>query len=242
MSIEKSISIVKSFLASDACTSGFNYEKVEGLFVATLCCSEYVNEELLAEFIVGEPGPGLDQWFFGELRDAWMEIVDHLEQQLFENEYVPDLRFPVAEDATAPSKQIIDWSNGFLMGFALTLQVWTDDFALIKVHPEFEGLSSAEEDVEMILALFSSFANWQNALAENGDPAKLQAGFPFLWQTAQSALLVMYNLALELQEIKLAIDLEQETAPYVREVAKVGRNDPCPCGSGKKYKKCCITA
>jgi uncharacterized protein YecA (UPF0149 family) len=29
---------------------------------------------------------------------------------------------------------------------------------------------------------------------------------------------------------------KQETV--VRE-AKVGRNDPCPCGSGKKYKKCC---
>jgi len=26
--------------------------------------------------------------------------------------------------------------------------------------------------------------------------------------------------------------------PAVKE-AKVGRNDPCPCGSGKKYKKCC---
>ncbi|MBI9101968.1 MAG: YchJ family protein [Spirochaetales bacterium] len=25
----------------------------------------------------------------------------------------------------------------------------------------------------------------------------------------------------------------------VRSEAKVGRNDPCPCGSGKKYKKCC---
>ncbi len=24
----------------------------------------------------------------------------------------------------------------------------------------------------------------------------------------------------------------------VRTVPKVGRNDPCPCGSGKKYKKC----
>ena len=23
-------------------------------------------------------------------------------------------------------------------------------------------------------------------------------------------------------------------------VQKVGRNDPCPCGSGKKYKKCCM--
>ena len=27
--------------------------------------------------------------------------------------------------------------------------------------------------------------------------------------------------------------------PYVRKEAKVGRNDPCPCGSGKKYKHCC---
>ena len=27
--------------------------------------------------------------------------------------------------------------------------------------------------------------------------------------------------------------------PITREAPKVGRNDPCPCGSGKKYKKCC---
>jgi len=28
-------------------------------------------------------------------------------------------------------------------------------------------------------------------------------------------------------------------APVRRTSPKVGRNDPCPCGSGKKYKKCC---
>ncbi|MBU8869835.1 MAG: SEC-C domain-containing protein [Gemmatimonadales bacterium] len=27
--------------------------------------------------------------------------------------------------------------------------------------------------------------------------------------------------------------------PVQREEPKVGRNDPCPCGSGKKYKRCC---
>jgi SEC-C motif-containing protein len=27
--------------------------------------------------------------------------------------------------------------------------------------------------------------------------------------------------------------------PYVREQARIGRNDPCPCGSGRKFKKCC---
>jgi hypothetical protein len=34
--------------------------------------------------------------------------------------------------------------------------------------------------------------------------------------------------------------LEDAPAPYVRAAPKVGRNDPCPCGSGKKYKKCCL--
>ena len=29
------------------------------------------------------------------------------------------------------------------------------------------------------------------------------------------------------------------SARPVRRAPKVGRNDPCPCGSGKKYKKCC---
>jgi preprotein translocase subunit SecA len=29
------------------------------------------------------------------------------------------------------------------------------------------------------------------------------------------------------------------TKPKVKKTDKVGRNSPCPCGSGKKYKKCC---
>jgi len=32
---------------------------------------------------------------------------------------------------------------------------------------------------------------------------------------------------------------QEEDPSYKREEAKVGRNDSCPCGSGKKYKKCC---
>jgi hypothetical protein len=30
-----------------------------------------------------------------------------------------------------------------------------------------------------------------------------------------------------------------KTPDLTRPAAKIGRNDPCPCGSGKKYKKCC---
>ena len=51
-----------------------------------------------------------------------------------------------------------------------------------------------------------------DALDEDGDP--------FFWEP--------------LWEDKPAVQ-----QPYVRTAPKAGRNDPCPCGSGKKYKKCC---
>ncbi len=52
----------------------------------------------------------------------------------------------------------------------------------------------------------------------------------------------------ELQALrKIQDDTEEdfeEPPPIPRPVvneSKVGRNDPCPCGSGKKYKKCCLS-
>jgi preprotein translocase subunit SecA len=32
----------------------------------------------------------------------------------------------------------------------------------------------------------------------------------------------------------------KKAEPIRNRQAKVGRNDPCPCGSGKKYKNCCM--
>lgn len=41
------------------------------------------------------------------------------------------------------------------------------------------------------------------------------------------------------EETKKHLYLEQKQSGTVRKEKKVGRNDSCPCGSGKKYKKCC---
>lgn len=40
----------------------------------------------------------------------------------------------------------------------------------------------------------------------------------------------------DISDIERAI-LAREPA---RAAPKIGRNDPCPCGSGKKFKKCCV--
>ncbi len=41
------------------------------------------------------------------------------------------------------------------------------------------------------------------------------------------------------EEKKKALYLEQKKSGTIVKGHKVGRNDPCPCGSGKKYKYCC---
>jgi preprotein translocase subunit SecA len=44
----------------------------------------------------------------------------------------------------------------------------------------------------------------------------------------------------EFEELSLDDWRPQEIITVKRDKPKVGRNDPCPCGSGKKYKKCCM--
>ncbi len=44
-----------------------------------------------------------------------------------------------------------------------------------------------------------------------------------------------------LDVLSRATDRPESSMPIVNAEPKVGRNDPCPCGSGKKYKKCCAS-
>ena len=53
----------------------------------------------------------------------------------------------------------------------------------------------------------------------------------------------LYNLpqweAIFSEEERKALYLEEKKSGTIVKDKKIGRNDPCPCGSGKKYKHCC---
>lgn len=53
----------------------------------------------------------------------------------------------------------------------------------------------------------------------------------------------LYNLpqwdAILSEERRKELYKEQKASGTIRKEKKVGRNEPCPCGSGKKYKRCC---
>jgi hypothetical protein len=95
--------------------------------------------------------------------------------------------------------------------------------------------------------------NW--GLAKSFLMAAMDAGVDPTNQQEMDAFMYLYNLQLMAQherrkggkrsapplpEPSAASGLlEDERGTMHRAVPKVGRNDPCPCGSGKKYKKCC---
>ena len=58
---------------------------------------------------------------------------------------------------------------------------------------------------------------------------------------SREQLAFQHAAASALQGETAAQEADQPATPqtYTREQPKVGRNEPCPCGSGKKYKQCC---
>lgn len=59
-------------------------------------------------------------------------------------------------------------------------------------------------------------------------------------QRWQEESLYREEIGRELDELINHSPHDQYHEPYQREMPKIGRNDPCYCGSGKKYKKCCL--
>ncbi len=57
----------------------------------------------------------------------------------------------------------------------------------------------------------------------------------FFHDTPEPALLPKASQPKEREDF-----LERKLTPFLRTEKQVGRNDPCPCGSGKKFKKCCM--
>lgn len=95
--------------------------------------------------------------------------------------------------------------------------------------------------------------DWESPLSEQ-NPCFPDEAYQSEWSHAARQVFVDYvqadpgynkELARRFLKMKMSPDLESNKdenryEPVVRKTPKLGRNDPCFCGSGKKYKKCCI--
>jgi preprotein translocase subunit SecA len=132
------------------------------------------------------------------------------------------------------------WKDHLLVMDHLKSGVGLRGYAQMNPLIEFkrEGLQSFEKMLEATREKFTDLffkARWvrQDALA------RIWSGQSSEHAVAASVYAAQQQQALDAhQQAQMA--QEGETVKTItREGPKVGRNDPCPCGSGKKYKKCC---
>jgi uncharacterized protein len=128
-------------------------------------------------------------------------------------------------EADAPLSQ---WARGFGMGFSWLGDLW-DELTPAELREELGAIL-------MMLTFFSSPGLADDYLKEAQGPLTLERLAETVVKTFPDALLGYARMGHTFFQALL-----EESAPEEKSSGrpKVGRNDPCPCGSGKKFKKCC---
>ncbi len=108
------------------------------------------------------------------------------------------------------------WAEGFEIGMSLRPDAWL---------PLLVNEDDASEALRMLIGLMG---------IANGDPEiKAELGA----EAVEEATTAAPDLLPEC--VQVLYDAQRPPQQPIVRGPKIGRNDPCPCGSGKKHKKCC---
>lgn len=146
----------------------------------------------------------------GGLDPIIFPIVDDNDEEILEGEE--------ALEALEP------WATGFIYGWELWPEEVADDERVLELLRPIsrcipdDAYSPDDETPEAAEKLEAFLSN----LHRPDDPTRLEDA--------------LYDLVKTVFEMK---ELLNPNKPIRREEPRVGRNEPCPCGSGRKYKQCC---
>ena len=123
---------------------------------------------------------------------------------------------------------IAQWSRGFLRGHQWLEQLWED-------LPD-----EVAEELDATLMALAFFSSRQMAEDFHDEDTSGEQSFEAMAQTIHRvvprAVAQYANMGRSISTVLAEPEWDE---PELTHHAKIARNDPCPCGSGKKYKKCC---
>ena len=198
-----------------------NVEQLDGFFAALITGpdmvmpSEYYREVFGGEMSDTCEFASLDQ--ANEILGMMMRHWNTIAGTLFKGEvYGPILLQD--ENGVAHGN---DWAHGFMRGTLM----WHDGWA---------ELVNDEEHGGCLIPMMMLFHEHDEDPEMRPKPISPERREDVIVHMA-AGLLGAYRYFREHRQVSASA----HTSETRRNVPKVGRNDPCPCGSGKKYKKCC---
>ena len=216
--------------------SALTLEELHGLLFGLAITPEAVNSQPMAPpYFRGADGvvPGRRGSVHSSRETLW------LFNRLVGEQQEGSLSFPAALTKSSAAAYLQDWCYGLFLALTLRPQVWgieDDDVGNALARGEGTAFAAAVVTViglpEMMDDIDSDSGN--DALSES-DKIDFYLSMRELLPDAV-ATLCREGRNYEARRRRESLHVVPH-AP--RSVEKIGRNDPCPCGSGKKYKKCC---
>ena len=215
-------------------------EEIDGLLAGLLCGPTPVMSAAAAVAIFGDdepvwPDAATAARFQELLTRRWQEIAAALAAPIERLDdpraYVPLLtEWDDSEDtiqqalAAGEIDRLPQYGELWALGFMHAVQMTQEDWGKLPPGDE-DGAKLIDEALAAIMAL----------VPDDDDP-DTASSLDERDELVADALVAVYDLTDYWKQVNFERNRNKEP---VRRTPKVGRNDPCPCGSGKKYKSCC---
>lgn len=210
-----------------------HYHEVQGFLFAIVSAPELIPPSEWLPLIFNEQEADYDSLDEAQtIMHALMGLYNDINTQVLDGE----ARLPAdvelhssALDNVGETTALGQWSRGFYLGHNWLIKLWD--------HYTPDAL---DEDLGSSLMVLSFFSSRKLAEAYYQEIARSSSqSLDEFAETMQGMFEDAMRSYAHLGRSIYAAIAAQAQQPYVSE-KKPGRNDPCPCGSGRKYKHCCL--
>jgi uncharacterized protein len=212
-----------AFLDSDIATEdGFGLDELHGFLTAMACSLNVVMPSQWFPVIwQDQEGPAFEsQEQASRVMILITRLYNGINNGLMAQEFTPlytQNQLPNGQSQVVPD----GWCWGFKKGMVLDPEGWTSNLSQLEdALAPIILLSRVVDDIEELNS------EMLTAIEDPENVARIAEMIPQQIQTIHD----------HMQRQRME---KYAATPIQRKGEKVGRNDPCPCGSGKKYKKCC---
>ena len=206
---------------------GMNLEMIDGFFAALICGPDHVPP---SEYLPEVWGGGMiDEPVFESkaLLQDFMSMLMRHSNAVSRTLQSGDVYLPLLLEAENGMAHANDWANGFMRGMEMRRDGWLP-------------LMEDEEQAGSLIPIF--------ALAHEHDPDPELRSYkePISAEMRERLIISAAASVMAIHRYfkadKVSLARRHTVTSFRREAPKVGRNEPCPCGSGKKFKYCCAKA